>query len=413
MKVSLSRVPVWFSGFISFVAAVVMMSTADSAPSFDCKSSKHPNEKLICQSTELSELDNRMVAIFYSVLNYLNHADKGELKQSQQRWLRERLSCDDDFTCTKRAYTERIERLATVMARVRDRSTPSEPPPPAPEQSRMPDGDYYSKVGWWTITHRVVGSLSGCDAASRFQDETLIEMALIQSNANNKEWAIFISNPRWNAWISRKRQHTLRFVTTRNWQGNFAVNDYNALWMGGLSIEFRNTIADADSLMIMNENNERLASLDMKDSAAAIQAVVNCVRDHPYVSPPEPETMLSGTAFFVASNRLITNNHVVRDCRRLIEIKYPDQAAHSAHIDAQDDANDLALLHTDMTSPSVASFHYRPRLGEQVATYGFPYSGLLSSNGNFTLGNVTALSGMNDDSRFLQISTPIQPGNSG
>ena len=73
----------------------------------------------------------------------------------------------------------------------------------------------------------------------------------------------------------------------------------------------------------------------------------------------------------------------------------------------------MVLLQTEMPSLSVASFRFQPHLGEAVATYGFPYSGVLSSGGNFTLGNITALSGIRDDSRFLQTSTPIQPGNSG
>jgi S1-C subfamily serine protease len=250
-------------------------------------------------------------------------------------------------------------------------------------------------------------------------------MALIQSDPSKKEWAVFISNPRWDSWIAKKKQHTLRFAADdKSWSLYFSVNDQNALSTFGVFTDFINSIADADSLEILSENYVSLASLDMKDSRAAIRAVVDCVRDHPYVAerprpeptpipPPEPEILLSGTAFFVASNRLITNNHVVRDCKGLIEIKYPDQPSRPAYIDAQDATNDLALLHTDMSSPSIASFQYGPRLGEQVASYGFPYSGLLSSSGNFTLGNVTALSGMNDDSRFLQTSTPIQPGNSG
>ena len=53
------------------------------------------------------------------------------------------------------------------------------------------------------------------------------------------------------------------------------------------------------------------------------------------------------------------------------------------------------------------------RLGEEVAAFGYPLTDVLSSSGNFTLGNVTALAGLKDDSRYLQISTPIQPGNSG
>ena len=37
----------------------------------------------------------------------------------------------------------------------------------------------------------------------------------------------------------------------------------------------------------------------------------------------------------------------------------------------------------------------------------------LVQRGNFTLGSVSSLSGMKDDSRFIQISTPVQPDNSG
>lgn len=38
---------------------------------------------------------------------------------------------------------------------------------------------------------------------------------------------------------------------------------------------------------------------------------------------------------------------------------------------------------------------------------------MLATSGNFTLGNVTALAGLGDDSRYLQVSAPVQPGNSG
>jgi hypothetical protein len=44
---------------------------------------------------------------------------------------------------------------------------------------------------------------------------------------------------------------------------------------------------------------------------------------------------------------------------------------------------------------------------------GFPLGQLLASSGNFTVGNITALTGMKDDSRILQFSAPVQPGNSG
>ena len=125
MRFCPSRLSVWLAG-LNIVAAATILSSAAAAPSFDCKTSKHPNEKLVCQSAELSELDNRMAALYSDLINYLNRGDQDELKQSQQRWLRERLNCDDNFTCTKQAYTRRIERLSIVLARVGGPRAPSE-----------------------------------------------------------------------------------------------------------------------------------------------------------------------------------------------------------------------------------------------------------------------------------------------
>jgi S1-C subfamily serine protease len=151
----------------------------------------------------------------------------------------------------------------------------------------------------------------------------------------------------------------------------------------------------------------------MKDSAAAIRAIVNCVRDHPLAKAqsPEPEIIISGTGFFVAPNRVVTNNHVVSGCTKVIQVQYPNGGPYPATISGQDATNDLVLLHTDMPNLSTAAFHPRPLVGEQVVTYGFPYPGLLSPN--FTVGNVTSLIGTKGDTRFLQMSTPVQPGNSG
>jgi hypothetical protein len=40
-------------------------------------------------------------------------------------------------------------------------------------------------------------------------------------------------------------------------------------------------------------------------------------------------------------------------------------------------------------------------------------TGALSQGGNLTTGNVSALAGLRDDPRYLQITAPVQPGNSG
>jgi serine protease Do len=85
----------------------------------------------------------------------------------------------------------------------------------------------------------------------------------------------------------------------------------------------------------------------------------------------------------------------------------------AGRIMAHDAANDLALIKIEMHPTVFASLRSGVRLGEGVAAFGFPLSGLLATSGNFTLGNVTAVAGLEDDTRILQISAPVQPGNSG
>jgi serine protease Do len=269
----------------------------------------------------------------------------------------------------------------------------------------------HSTIGWWSIAYREAGNLSGCSAASRFRDQTVIEMAFVQYDMDKKGWVFFISNPGWT-WITRKSEHTLLFAATKRWNGKFHVNDFKTLW-ANVSVDFMNSVADSDSLTILNDNGTVLASLNMKDSRAAIRAVVNCVQEHPYTSPPVAGITVSGSGLFVTPNLLLTASHVVEECEKPIQVRFPERASNIVTIFGQDRTNDLVLLHTEIKNGSVAAFRLRPRLGEPVASYGFPQAGILSSSGNFTLGSVTSLAGSGDDTRLFQISAPIQPGNSG
>jgi len=48
-----------------------------------------------------------------------------------------------------------------------------------------------------------------------------------------------------------------------------------------------------------------------------------------------------------------------------------------------------------------------------VVVVGFPLHGLLASEANVTTGTLSALAGIRNDTRFLQITAPVQQGNSG
>jgi serine protease Do len=121
----------------------------------------------------------------------------------------------------------------------------------------------------------------------------------------------------------------------------------------------------------------------------------------------------TGTAFVVGTQgQLLTNNHVVNECDS-VQVKREGQTV-KASIVSQDDVNDLAILKLDRSTPGLAIRSDPPvRIGEQIITFGFPLNGALASDGVLTVGNVNALAGLANDVRMLQISVPVQPGNSG
>lgn len=126
----------------------------------------------------------------------------------------------------------------------------------------------------------------------------------------------------------------------------------------------------------------------------------------------EPPPGELGTGFFIAEDGLVlTNAHVVKGCSEA-RIGPPGRKA-AARVIARDGVNDLALLRSAAYPSAVAALRLSVRQGEAVVAFGYPLPGLLASGGNLTTGNITALSGIGDDSRLLQISTPVQPGNSG
>lgn len=123
----------------------------------------------------------------------------------------------------------------------------------------------------------------------------------------------------------------------------------------------------------------------------------------------------SGTGFVVAPDRVLTNQHVVAGCNRILA-RTPDgrwlEATPPARVDA---ALDLAVLTIRGNPGPVLAFRAAPavRRGESVVAYGFPLAGLLSADPKLTRGEINALGGVRNDQNNFQISAEVQPGNSG
>jgi len=122
----------------------------------------------------------------------------------------------------------------------------------------------------------------------------------------------------------------------------------------------------------------------------------------------------SGTGFVVAEGRVLTNNHVIAECGRLL-VRNAAGRRMPGRVSATDRRRDLAVMTVPAEVGPALTFRDTPvvRRGEGVVTYSFPLSGLLSSEPTLTTGNINALAGLRDNPNNFQISAPVQPGNSG
>ena len=126
------------------------------------------------------------------------------------------------------------------------------------------------------------------------------------------------------------------------------------------------------------------------------------------------EPAARGSGFVIGDGgAIVTNHHVVDGCTKIGVAR--EGASHDARVRAMDPANDLALLDAPLGVGVAATFSRSPRarLGEVVTVAGYPLHGLVSTGLTVTGGNVSALVGVGDDARHVQITAPVQPGNSG
>ncbi len=126
------------------------------------------------------------------------------------------------------------------------------------------------------------------------------------------------------------------------------------------------------------------------------------------------ETFSGSGVAIGAHGEILTNSHVIEDCEK-ITARFPSGTSEQASLISRDQKNDLAIVQIKNVASSVAAFREGGpiRAGDTVIASGYPLSGLLATTPNVSVGIVNALAGLGDDSRYLQISAPVQPGNSG
>jgi hypothetical protein len=128
----------------------------------------------------------------------------------------------------------------------------------------------------------------------------------------------------------------------------------------------------------------------------------------------DPKKPYSAGSGFVVSKAgdVLTNNHVIDGCRETKIVH--DGKTVAVKVIATDLAADVALLHMPDPAENIASFRETgAKSGEPVLAIGYPLAGALSPEATVTNGIVSATIGPHDDKKRIQITAPVQHGNSG
>lgn len=302
-------------------------------------------------------------------------------------------------------------------------------------------------AGWsgGAFTDDNTGEFSNCIASASYKSG--INFGVLVSKTYN--WVLAFTHPSWNLTKGQKFPIVLSFDgrNTFNVDGIATATSTVLVPMPDNSALIKSFRA-AHLMSAFAQGN--LFQFDLKGTAVLLPSLVSCVRTinaggltaatnftvvlppkQPPVqaaamatSNPEPNRPQatsgktygkSGTGFAIStSGHVVTNQHVIDGCVGDITANLSGEPQVVLRVVSTDETNDLALLQASVPFKDVTNIREKPvHPGDSVTAIGFPLHGLLTSDFTVTTGIVSSLSGVLNDTRYLQISAAVQPGNSG
>jgi S1-C subfamily serine protease/uncharacterized protein len=338
-------------------------------PSYDCSIAGYPLALMICADGDLSRLDLRFGQAYWALFQQLGPAGQPHLKE-------EDLTFFDQVQ--GQCYLPRSGPLTAEAWRSRDCIR-----------------DAYEKMreAWLA---RLTGP--AYEEAVRLPEKHVALQRALQ------ETGFLPPGPIDGVYGPATRGAIVAWQTTRSRNVTGLLGDSDALALEGEISTRRPTVAEGPQ------------KPQMEPSGGETLPVPRTALGEPS-KPPTLEAKLAaaGTAFAInKAGEFLTNYHVVKGCS-VVRVRVGG-VPQDGIVAFTDDRNDLALVRTPVTDVEPLRFRegekgIRPADG--VVALGFPYSGLLATSPQVTTGAVSALAGLHDDTRVLQLTAPIQPGNSG
>jgi len=222
----------------------------------------------------------------------------------------------------------------------------------------------------------------------------------------------------------RKRMYWLNLAAENKYAPSLEMLGY-LYYRGSSSLVRRNYSIAQDYYynagLLYAEAGNRVKTLEIVDyleKTFRAYKLANALANKIYSSGDSGSSDVSisaGTGWPIAQGYVVTSYHIV-DGKTKIKV----QLANGDRLDAKpvlaDQANDLIFLkveNSEKLPPSLNISSNEATKGTDVFTIGFPFISVMGGNAKVTNGIVNATSGLNDDPRMYQVSTQIQPGNSG
>ncbi len=166
-------------------------------------------------------------------------------------------------------------------------------------------------------------------------------------------------------------------------------------------------------LIITNSMNFALAARQNPSAKAGI-IYQNEDAPPPYkIAPGQIIHISSGTGFFVSNDSIITNEHVVHECKS-IRIRGAVEPAFATLVSV-DKKNDLALLKTSRSPIMAAPLRgdLPIEVGEEVSVMGYPLEHGMKGSYLIRKAKITKDSDVLDGAERIQFTDSVEKGNSG
>lgn len=107
--------------YMACAACFVASAGLAQAASFDCAQAQQPDERAICASRQLSEMDVEMAVRYEMLTGLVAMGTRGDMQEAQHDWLQNRARCGASRSCLTTMYRARINVLKAQYAQLKSR----------------------------------------------------------------------------------------------------------------------------------------------------------------------------------------------------------------------------------------------------------------------------------------------------